>query len=74
MPRAQRRKKVANTFFKCTQQSVRNNQEDLLNNNIIFNKLIKSSGKRNPKIKLIFLLPSISTIVKSGWKKYFLQI
>ena len=34
------------TYFSNTRENARNNYKDLLNNNIILNKLIKSSSKQ----------------------------
>ena len=45
-------------------ECIRSNQKYSLNDNRIFNKLIESSGKCNPKSKIIFLSLFISGIVK----------
>ena len=55
-------------YFLNTRENVKDNLKNLLNNNnnIILNKLIKSRGKCNPKLILIFLLLFISGIVIAG--------
>ena len=60
-------------YFSNTQENVRNNEKDLLNNNIILTKLIRSSVKGNPKTKTYFSFIFHLRNSKSG-KKYFLQI
>ena len=67
---ALQRYEVANVFFKYLRKC-KEQLKDLLNNKIILNKLIKSSGKCNPKTKTYFSFVFHLSNSKS-WKKYFL--
>ena len=57
-------------YFSSTWENVRNNEKGLLNNNIILNKLMKSSAKCNPK-RVNFLSLSILGIVKAGRNTFY---
>ena len=59
--------------FSNTRENVGNNLKDLLNNNIILNKLIKSKDKCSPKSKTYFHCAFHPRNSKSA-KKCFLQI
>ena len=53
-------------YFSKVREYVRNNLKDLLKNNIMLNKLIKSSDRQMEKaIRLIFLSLSISGVVQA---------
>ena len=54
-------------------ENVRNNEKDLLNNNIILNTLIKSRGKRDPKTKCNYVRKILLETLKATCEEGHVQ-